>query len=210
MLLSIVPLASKGYWLPGLSDACLPDDWVGGAVITSDKNIIANGRPHINGEVMTYDSFSAAFTIKYYKTDGTLSCTDTDTVLPLASKGYWLPTLLSTECLPSGLADGWIGGVVVTSDVDIVAIGRPHVGAQVTTYDGFISGSMSSYLPMLFKDAYSGSYDSTFYIQNTEGSAATVITKFYDSTGALTCSRNDTLTAFSTLSLWLPSLTCTP
>jgi hypothetical protein len=98
--------------------------------------------------------------------------------------------------------------VVITSDVDIVAIGRPHIGAQVTTYNGFTSGSSNSYLPMLFKDAFSGSYDSAFYIQNTEAAAANVITKFYDSTGALTCTRNDTLPAFSTLSLWVPSLTC--
>ena len=91
---------------------------------------------------------------------------------------------------------------MVTSNVDIVAIGRPHIGAQVTTYNGFTAGSLSSYLPMLFKDAFGGSYDSAFYIQNTEATAATVITKFYDNTGALTCTRSDTLAAFSTLSLW--------
>ena len=99
---------------------------------------------------------------------------------------------------------------MVTSNVDVVAIGRPHIGAQVTTYDGFTSGSLSSYLPMLFKDAYGGSYNSAYYIQNTEASTANVLTKFYDSAGALTCTRNDTLPAFSTLSLWLPSLTCVP
>ena len=106
-----------------------------------------------------------------------MTCTIPDSVAPLASKGYWLPGLPAT-CLP----DGWVGGAVVTSDTNIVAIGRPHIGAQVTTYDGFTSGSLSSYLPMLFKDAYGGSYDSAFYIQNTEASAANVTTKFYDST----------------------------
>jgi hypothetical protein len=91
-----------------------------------------------------------------------------------------------------------------------VAVGRPHIGAQVTTYDGFTSGSLNSFLPMLFKDAFGGSYDSAFYIQNTEASTANVTTKFYDSAGVLTCSRSDTLAAFSTLSLWAPSLTCMP
>jgi hypothetical protein len=104
-----------------------------------------------------------------------------------------------------------VGGAVVISNVDIVAIGRPHIGAQVMTYNGFTAGSPSSYLPMLFKDAFAnGSYDSAFYIQNTEATAATVITKFYDNTGALTCSRSDTLAPFSTLSLWAPNLTCVP
>jgi hypothetical protein len=136
-----------------------------------------------------------------------LTCTVSgETVAPLASKGYWLPSL-AAACLP----DGWVGGAVITSTTSIVTVGRPHIGAQVTTYDGFTSGSLNSYLPMLFKKAFGGgSYNSAFYIQNTESSAATVTTSFYDSTGALTCTRNDTLSAFSTLSLWVPSLTCVP
>jgi uncharacterized protein YkwD len=237
---TIAPLAAKGYWLPGLSVDCLPDDWVGGVVITSDYPIVTVGRPHIGSQVTTYNGFSTGgtssyipmlfknayggsydaalyiqnldalnttnITIKYYDLAGALTCTvNGETVAPLSSKGYWLPAL-SAGCLP----DGWIGGALVTSDVDIVAIGRPHIGAQVTTYNGFTSGSLKSYLPMLFKDAFGGSYDSAFYIQNTEASAATVITKFYDSSGVLICTRSDTLAAFSTLSLWLPSLTCTP
>jgi hypothetical protein len=236
---TVAPFASKGYWLPSLSADCLPDGWAGGVLVTSDQMIVSVGRPHIGSQVTIYNGFSAGaesayvpmlfknaysggsydsafyvqnvdastvanLTIKYYELDGTLTCTVFDTVAELASKGYWLPSL-PADCLP----DGWVGGVVVTSDVDIVAIGRPHIGAQVTTYNGFTSGSSNSYLPMLFKDAFSGgSYDSAFYIQNTEATAAKVITKFYDSTGALTCTRNDTLPAFSTLSLWLPSLTC--
>jgi subtilisin family serine protease len=345
---TVAPLASKGYWLPGISATCLPDGWIGSAVVTSDKNIVANGRPHIGAEVMTYDSFSAgsltsslpmlfknayggsydsafyvqnvdpsataALTIKYYKTDGTLTCTvNTETVLPLASKGYWLPGL-SAACLPDGwiggveitstapivtvgrphigsqvttyngfsadavtsyvpmlfknayggsydaalyvqnldalnaanitieyydlagnltctvtgetvaahasngywlpsvsaacLPDGWIGGAVVSSDTNIVTVGRPHVGAQVTTYGGFTTGNLSSYMPMLFKNAFGGTYNSAFYIQNTEPTAASVTTNFYDSTGALICARNDFLAAHATLSLWTPSLTC--
>ena len=236
---TVAPFASKGYWLPGLAATCLSDGWVGGVVVTSTQPIVTVGRPHIGTQITTYNGFSAgagtsyvpmlfknaysggsydaafyvqnvgasaaAISIKYYDLAGNLTCTVPDFVAPLAAKGYWLPGLPAT-CLP----DGWIGGAVVTSNVDVVAIGRPHIGAQVTTYDGFTSGSLASYLPMLFKDAYGGSYDSAFYIQNTEASAATVLTKFYDSAGALTCTRSDTLAPFSTLSLWLPSLICTP
>jgi hypothetical protein len=236
---TVAPLASKGYWLPGLSAACLPDGWVGGVVVTSTTPIVTVGRPHVGTQVTTYNGFSAGsgyssmpmlfknayggsydsafyvqnlnpsttanLNIKYYDLAGTLTCTvTTETIAPLASKGYWLPTL-SAACLP----DGWVGGAVVTSNVDIVSIGRPHIGAQVTTYNGFTAGSLITSLPMLFKVAY-GTYNSAFYVQNTEGSTAAVTINFYDSTGALTCTRNDTLAGFSTLSLWTPSLTCVP
>ena len=228
---TVAALASKGYWVP--SKSCLPDGWVGGVVVTSDQPIVTIGRPHIGTQVTTYNGFSAGslasyvpmlfknawgsydsafyiqnvhassqanISIKYYDSAGNLDCTVNDTVAALASKGYWVP---SESCLP----DGWVGGVVVTSDQPIVAVGRPHIGEQVTTYNGFSSGSLSSYLPMLFKNAW-GSYNSAFYIQNTEASAAAVTVKYYDSTGVLTCTSNDSIPALSTLGYWVPSLTC--
>lgn len=159
----------------------MADGWVGGVVVTSDRNIVAVGRPHIGAEVMTYDGFSAGssnawipmlfkdayggsydaafyvqnvsssntanISIKYYDSAGTLSCTVNDTISALASKGYWL---LSVGCLPVG----WVGGVAITSDQAIVTVGRPHIGAQITTYNGFMTGGATSYVPMLFKNAY--------------------------------------------------------
>jgi hypothetical protein len=236
---TIEPLASKGYWLPGLSAACLPDGWVGGVVVTSDKNIVANGRPHIAGEVMTYDGFSsgsltsylpmlfknvfangaydsafyiqnvhasntANLTIDFYDSAGTLSCTKVDTVAPLASKGYWVP---SEDCLP----DGWVGGVVVTSDQPIITVGRPHIGSQITTYNGFSGGSLASYIPMLFKNAFGGSYNSAFYVQNVDASnTADLIIKYYDSTGILSCTINDSIAPLASKGYWVPGETCIP
>jgi hypothetical protein len=204
-------------------------------VVTSSQPIVTIGRPHIGAQITTYNGFSAgdvssyvpmlfkdafggsydaafyvqnvnaaataAIAIEYYDSAGDLSCTVKDTVAPLASKGTWVP---GQGCLPAG----WVGGTVVTSDQPIVAVGRPHIGDQVTTYNGFTAGSMSSYLPMLFKGAFGGSYNSALYIQNTEASAANVTISFYDSSGALTCTRDDMIPALSTLGLWLPSLTC--
>jgi hypothetical protein len=229
---TIKPLASKGYWVP--SETCLPDGWVGGVVVTSDQPIVGVGRPHIGTQVTTYNgftagtinsyipmlfnntwgSYNAAFylqntagndahvTIKYYSNLGTLNCTQTDTISSLASKGYWVP---SATCLP----DGWVGGAVVTSDQPVVGVGRPHIGAQVTTYNGFTAGNPNAYLPMLFNNTW-GSYNSAFYIQNTENSQATVTLKFYDTTGHLSCTRQDTIAALSTLGYWVPSVTCNP
>jgi hypothetical protein len=51
-----------------------------------------------------------------------------------------------------------VDGAVITSNMDIVAIGRSRIGAQVLTYNGFTSGSLSSSLPMLFKDAFSNGF----------------------------------------------------
>lgn len=231
---TVSPLASKGYWLP--SETCLADGWVGGVVVTSNRNIIAVGRPHIGAEVMTYDGFSVGSTysyvpmlfknayggtydaalyvqnvdsvntaniaINYYDSSGVLSCTVNDTVSPLASKGYWLP---SEGCLP----DGWVGGVEIVSDRAIVAVGRPHIGAQITTYNGFITGGVTSYVPMLFKNAYGGSYDAAYYVQNLSGATTANITiKYYDSTGVLSCTVNDTVAPLASKGYWTPSIGC--
>jgi len=150
-------------------------------------------------------SNTANVTIKYYDSAGSLKCTKADTIAPLASKGYWVP---AATCDSGSLPAGWSGGVVVTSDQPIVGVGRPHIGTQVLTYNGFTAGSVNSYLPMLFKNAFGGSYNAAFYVQNTENSAATVTIKFYDSNGNLSCARTDTIPALSTLGFWIPSVTC--
>lgn len=231
---TVSPLSSKGYWLPSVG--CLTDGWVGGVVVTSDRNIIAVGRPHIGAEVMTYDGFSAGSTnsyvpmlfknayggtydaalyvqnvdsvntaniaINYYDSTGALSCTVNDTVSPLASKGYWLP---SQGCLP----DGWVGGVEIVSDRSIVAVGRPHIGAQITTYNGFTTGGATSYVPMLFKNAYGGSYDAAYYVQNLSSTTTANITiKYYDSAGALSCTVLDSVAPLASKGYWTPSVGC--
>jgi len=230
---TIASFASKGYWVP--SESCLPTGWVGGVVVTSDQPIVTVGRPHIETQITTYSGFSsgsissyvsmlfkdafggsydsalyiqnlntsttANVTMKFYDGTGTLTCTKNDTVAALASKGYWLP---GETCLTAG----WSGGVVITSDQPIVAVGRPHIGTQITTYSGLSSGDLSSFLPMLFKDAFGGSYDSALYIQNLEASDATLEIKMYDSAGTLICTQNSTVGGNSTIGIWFPSLTC--
>lgn len=235
---TVAPLASKGYWLPSVG--CLSNGWVGGVEVTSTQPIVTVARPHIGSQVTTYNGFAAGSTaayvpmlfknafsggsykaafyvqnldasntanisIQYYNSAGTLNCTVTDSISPLASKGYWLPGL---GCL----SDGWVGGAIVTSSHPIVTVGRPHIGEQVTTYPGFSTGNTSAYLPMLFKDAFGGSYDSAVYIQNVHASsAASVTVNFYDTNGALSCTKTDTIQPRATLGYWLPSISsCNP
>lgn len=233
---TIQPLASKGWWLPGVSG--LPDGWVGSAVIRSDRDIVAVGRPHVGSEVMTYNGFasgdltsylpmlfknafaggaydsafyiqniddwnSAAVTIKYYNDSGALNCTVTETIQPMASKGYWLP---GVSCLP----DGWVGGVQVTSDSPVVLVGRPHIDTQVATYNGFVSGATQSFVPMLFKNAFTGgTYKSAFYIQNLSSTTTANITiKYYNSLGIQSCSVTDTIPRLASKGYWLPGVSC--
>jgi hypothetical protein len=235
---SIAALATKGYWMPSV--ACLPVGWVGGAVISADRDVVAVGRPHIGAQVTTYNGFSggqaglrvpmlfknafaggsynaalyiqntdasqaATVDIDFYDSNGSLTCSLTgESIAARATKGYWMP---SVACLPTG----WVGGAVITANRNVVAVGRPHVGAEVATYGGFGSGSTEMYLPMLFKDAFGGSYDSAVYVQNTSGgSPANVTFKFYDTVGNLSCLKAASIPAGATVGYWLPSLTCTP
>lgn len=231
---TISPLSSKGYWLP--HETCLPVGWVGGVVVTSNRNIVAVGRPHIGTQITTYSGFTAGglsmhvpmlfkqafgtynsalyvqnidaantatITIKYYDNSGVLRCTKNDTIAPLASKGYWVP---SESCLPVG----WVGSAVVTSNRNIVSVGRPHLGSEVLTYDGFASGSLSSYVPMLFNNIW-GVYNAAFYLQNLDAvNSATVTIKFYDTSGNLSCTRQDDIPALASYGYWVPTVTCMP
>ena len=218
----------------------LPDGWVGGVVVTSNQPLAGVGRPHIGTQITTYNGFpagslssyvpmlfkgtfgsydsafyvqnvhtsnTASITIQYYDSSGTLNCTKTDTIAPLASKGYWLP---SATCNSGSVPAGWMGSVVVTSNQPIVTVGRPHIGTQVATYNGFTSGNLNAYLPMLFKAAFGGSYNAAFYIQNTDSSTANVTIKFYDTDGHLSCTRTDSIPARATLGYWVPGVMCSP
>jgi hypothetical protein len=122
----------------------------------------------------------------------------------LASKGYWVP---SENCLPAG----WSGGVAINSDQNIVAVGRLHIGNQIASFDGSAAGSASSFIPMLFKGAFNGSYNAAYYIQNIDASSAANITiKYYDSSGALNCTVNDTIAPLASKGYWLPNVACVP
>lgn len=234
---TIAPRASKGYWLPSLS--CLGTSWVGAVEITSSRNIVAVARPHIDTQITTYNSFqqgtstayipamaknvtegsnalnsafyiqnihpsaTATVTMKFFAQNGTETCTATDTIQPLSSKGYWLPSL-------SCLGASWEGSVQITSTQNIVAVGRPHIGAEITTFNAASSGATTLYLPMLFKEAFGGTYNSTMVLTNSSASNATVNITFYDQNGGLTCVASNTIPGSGMLKLKLsaPGSTC--
>jgi hypothetical protein len=148
---------------------------------------------------------TASVTIRFYDSSGSETCSQTDTIAPLASKGYWVP---SVSCLGSD----WVGGVKVESNTNIVAVGRPHIGNEVLTYSGFTGGSPNAYAPMLFKEAFDITYNSALYIQNVDPSnMANVTITFYDSNGNQVCFHNATIAALASEGFWVPTLLlCAP
>jgi hypothetical protein len=227
------PHASKGYWLP--AEVGLPNGFAGGVKVTSTQPILAVGRPHIGAQVMTYNGMSSGATtawlpmffkngfgsyntalyvqnvtgssatlnIDYIDPDGTVVCTAEDILDANASKGYWS---LAVACDTGSLPSGFVGGVKVTSTQDILAVGRAHLGTQITTYNGSAAGATSAYVPMLFRNAFGGSYDAALYLQNVSGSSATVDIEYLDSAGAVAATQQVTLAANAISSIWLPGV----
>ena len=235
---SLAAKASKGYWLSSISG--LGASFVGGATVTSDQPVLAVGRPHIGSEVMTYNGMaagsttawlpmffkngfgsyntalyiqnvtgdSANLTIEYLNLDGTVACTDTDILGANASKGYWS---LSVACDSGSLPSGFVGGVKVTSSQDILAVGRAHLGTQITTYNGFSGGAATAYVPMLFRKAFAGgSYNAALYLQNVSSSSADVTVEYVDNNGTVAATQEVTLAAGAISSIWLPGVAGLP
>ena len=96
---------------------------------------------------------------------------------------------------------------MVTSDRNIFAVGRPHLGTAITTYDGLAIGNTNFTVPSLFKDL--STYESALYVQNTSPTTQANITmKFYDMTGNLTCTQTDSIPLLSSHGYWFPNLSC--
>ena len=124
-----------------------------------------------------------------------------------ANTGTWWSFTTLNNITPITLPTPWIGGISITSDKNVVAVGRPHIGSEIASYDGFSAGALTAYVPMLFKDAFGGSYDSALYIQNVNASTtANISIKYYTSTGALSCTVTDTISALASKGYWLPGL----
>ena len=161
-------------------------------------------------------SLNANITIDFYDADGNYTCSyaDSDPIGPSVTRGYWMAGINDTsQCLggtgfPVG---GWAGSAVINTGAgssEIVAIGRPHLGAEVAAYNGFTAGGMTNYLPMLFRGQWG--YDSAFYIQNISGGSTTISVDFFDVDGNYTCTYTDPnmLVPNATRGYWTPALNC--
>ncbi len=230
--------AIKGYW--SLTVTCdtgsLPMGFVGGVKITSTQDILAVGRAHLGTQITTYNGLaggsssvylpmlfrkafggtynaalylqnvsgsSAGVTIEYVDNAGTVTATQNVTLPSGAINGIWLPGV-------AGLSDGFVGGARITSTQGVIAVGRLHLGNEITAYNGSLAGSINAYLSMLFKNAFGSAYNAAFYIQNVTGSATNVNMSFYDSAGILSCSKTISLAPNATQGFWISTMTCAP
>jgi hypothetical protein len=227
----------------------LPNDWFGGATISSNQPLAAVAKPDINGyDAVTYNGFtggaatiylpmlfrgmwgyqsafyvqnldpaeSAILEISFYDNLGNHTCTltDSDPIQSSVTRGYWMASFDNADCDsgPGFSPAGWAGSAVVSitggGSSEIVAIGRPHMGAEVAAYNGFTAGGTTNYLPMLFRGQWG--YDSAFYIQNISGDNTTISVDFYDVDGNYTCTYNDSdmLGPNATRGYWTPTLNC--
>ncbi len=232
---TLAPLASKGYWLPSIT--CLGQSWAGAVEVTASRDIVAVARPHIGAQITTYNGFSqgssasylpamakniqqdsntlnsafyiqnidaanaADVTVKFFASDGAETCSQNDTIAPLSSKGYWLPSI---ACLGAS----WEGSIEITSTENIVAVGRPHIGSEITTFNAGSDGFTTLYLPMLFKWAFGGTYNSSIYLTNATASDASVTLDFYDQNGNLTCTKSESISGSEMLRLQLANSAC--
>lgn len=231
--------ASKGYWslLVTCDSGSLPSGFVGGVKVTSSDDILAVGRVHLGSQITTYNGFAggaatayvpmlfrkafggnynaalylqnvndtnnANVTIEYRDNAGAIAATQTVTLDPGAISNIWLPSV-------PGLPDGFVGAAVITADQDIIAVGRPHLNSEITAYNGAPASSATTYLPMLFKNAFTPPYNAGFYIQNTSENTASASIFFYDDAGTLSCIKAITLAPYATQGFWMPSVTCGP
>ncbi len=154
--------------------------------------------------------------IQFYDTNGQETCTFTDpTPLgPNVTRGYWLAGMNDeTQCIGgTGFPDdGWVGAAIikrVTGTGEIVAIARPHMGAEVAAYNGFAEGNTINYLPMLFRGMWG--YVGAIYLQNISEASSSIEITFYDASGNEVCKYSDpqNLASKSTRGYWLPTLNC--
>ncbi len=106
-----------------------------------------------------------------------------------ATKNANVPSLGTHDFLASdsGLGDGWVGSMVISSDRALGAVanvmwnsGVGGDGSSAGTYTGFSSGSTHVYLPALYKVP---TLSSKISIQNTGDSTANVQINFRDRLG---------------------------
>jgi len=112
--------------------------------------------------------------ITYYEQNGNVALTVNDTVAANGSNTYF----------PLGVADGFNGSVVISSDREVAAVTNVHGDNFVAnaSYVGQSAGATSVNLPLLMKG--NSGYNTWFNVQNTGASDASVTVAYSDSTSA--------------------------
>lgn len=219
---SISPGATQVIWpLP------VPDGFAGSAVVSSSEPVVAvvnevgsgvfgshNGvnesatpvyLPLIMRGNYGWDTWfavqnamtdTADVTLRFYDMSGALVETITDTIPALASRYYD-----QSDDAFSGLGSIFVGSAVVESSQPVAVAVNESSASTLLTYNGFVSGSTTAYLPLVMKDNYT--WSTSHQVQNLGGSPAVVRIEYYaKGETSPTLVTTDTIT--TSLAYWPP------
>lgn len=160
------------------------------------------------------DTQAANIAITYYRQDGTVAASPTDTVQPGQSNTYF----------PIHAPDGFNGSVMISSDRPVVVVSNLVINTTqkgLGSYVGFQQGAPTIYFPLVMKgNAYN---TTTFNVQNTGSTDADIRIRFTPEAGSTYPSVPDitgtikpgaaktydlsTLSQFSGIARWVGSAT---
>jgi len=122
--------------------------------------------------VQNLDNVAASIQINFYKQDGIIDTTVSDSISALGSKSYF----------PIQASVGFNGSVIITSTSQVAAISNilGDNGAAAAAYVAANSGSTTVLVPLLMKG--NGGYNTWFNVQNTGSLEATVNITYSDGT----------------------------
>jgi hypothetical protein len=113
--------------------------------------------------------------LKFYDSSGAEKASINDTILGYETK--WITSF-------SGLASGFDGGMVISSDVPLASMSMlsgKDSGGNIKNYASYVgtsAGSPDVYLPLLMKNNYG--YATYYYVQNTSTSSVNVSITYSD------------------------------
>ena len=209
---NLVTLAESHYYYNGRHEEFDYNDTSSGSDTIFLPMLFRNtwGVYHSAAYILNLDENDPAqVQLDFFDTNGSHTCTMTDTIPPLSSHGFGSSGL---TCLPNG----WKGSLKIksTNGKLLSAIARIILGdlpgTDVTTYIGIENGSTKSFVPMLFKNTW-GLYQSAVYIQNIDtNNTATIKMDFYDTNGNRICTMTDSIPKESSVGYGSSTISCLP
>jgi hypothetical protein len=143
-------------------------------------------------------SESINFSIKFYDRSGNLNKTVNDSVRKGSQKTFNLLSQGLPTTTPPG--DGWLGAAVVESASPIAGVALTHWDQYSAGYSGVTGGGTKAFLPSGTRRLPGGNWEqfTSVQVQNLDAAdAANVTVRWFDRTGALLHSFNDSIPANS-------------
>lgn len=158
-----------------------------------------------NVVVQNVSTAAANVTVQYYDTTGQLDYTQSGVSIPASAVQE-----LKTQDLPAAsIPDGWQGSAVLSADQQVSAVVSNRIsstgredGRTQDAYVGGMAGANALYLPDLKRvpltaDPTQANQVSKIYVQNTEGTQATIYMNYFNRQGGAEGVLQSTIPAYS-------------